>query len=133
MKKLKSVWNRNLIRPWIYMTLTRFGIALCAALLLNFFWKDSLRNIKQYAYTFLTLFFLGIGWVAWLRLDGIRLPKLFMKRWQPKRKPVRTYGDMVDHIDEEIVLFDALDDQEQDLCCLLSDSVCCVIFLLLAL
>ena len=133
MKKVKENWNRNVIRPIIYMVLTRFGIGLCAALLLDFFVRDPLRDLKIYSYSFLAVFFFALAWIAWLRLDGLRLPKAMMKRWQPKKKPVRTYGDMIDHVDDEIVTFDMLENGEQDVCCLFSDLICCAAFLLLAL
>lgn len=133
MKRIKNIWNKDLVRPVIYMVLTRFGIAFCAARLLDFFIDDPVRNIAVYAYSFMTVLFFLMSWIAWLRLDGIRLPKPLMLRWQPKKKPVRTYGDIIDHVDDDIVTFDMLESSEQDVCCLFSDLVCLIVFLILAL
>ena len=133
LKRIRDVWNGGVARPLIYMFLTRFGIGLCAALLLDFFVQDPLRDMKTYAFSFLAVLFPSLAWIAWLRLDGVQLPKPLRRRWQPKKKPVRTYGDIIDHVDEEPVSFEALDEDEQDVCCLLADAGCFLAFLLLAL
>lgn len=132
-RKIKGIWNRSILRPFIYMTATRAGSGLLFALLLDFFIKDPRRNIKSYACLFLSIFFLCLAWIAWLRLDQFHLPKLMMKRWNPKKKPFRTYGDMIDHIDEPITSFDELETDEKDVCCMLADAVCVVLFLILCL
>lgn len=129
MKKIREVWSKSILRPIIYMTLTRFGIGLCAALLLDFFFPDSERDLKLWAFTLLIFIFLALAWIAWLRLDGIRLPRVMNLRWSPRRKPIRTFGDMIDHIDDDIVTFDELDNDEKDVCCLISDLICALAFL----
>lgn len=131
--KIRNTWDRVVIRPMIYMTFTRLGVGLLASLLVNHFFHDNVRNMLTYAFTFFTALFAAMAWIAYLRFDGMRLPKLFMKRLQPKKRPFKTYGDISDHIDDEIVPFEKLTDQEKDLCCLVADFVCFVIFLILAL
>lgn len=132
-RKIRNIWDRVVIRPMIYMTFTRLGIGLLASLLLNHFFRDNVRNILTYAFSFFTALFAAMAWIAYLRLDGMRLPKLFMKRLHPKKKPFRTYGDISDHIDDEPVTFEELTDQEKDLCCLVADFICFAVFLILAL
>ena len=62
-----------------------------------------------------------------------KLPKLLMMRVNPRKKPSRMYGDMIDYIDEKPgPTFEELEDQEKDLCLLLADAACCVIYLVLS-
>ena len=111
-EKIRAIYNRALLRPMIYMATNRFLIALILLLL--------------------GVCFVLLAWIAWLRLDGVRLPKLMMKRVNIRKKPVRSYGDMIDYIDEQPVTFDDLDDAEKDVCCLLSDLACAAVFLVLS-
>ena len=129
MKKIREVWNKNIIRPMIYMTLTRFGIGVCSAYLLDFFFPNSERDLKLWVFTLLVFIFIALAWIAWLRLDGIHLPRVMNLRWSPRKKPVRTFGDMIDHIDDDIVTFDELENDEKDVCCLIADLVCAFLFL----
>ena len=63
-------------------------------------------------------------------MDGIRLPKLLMLRVNPRKKPSRMTGDMIDYVDEQpMVAFEDLDDEEKDLCILIADLVCALVCL----
>ena len=77
------------------------------------------------------LFFLGAA-VAWLRLDGLNIPQLKLPRIK-RKDPAFLTGDMADHIDDDIVKFDDLDREEQDVCVLLTDLFLAVVCLALAL
>lgn len=122
-----------MIRPFIYMTFTRFILALTAALLIEHFINDPLRDISAFAFVFFGIFFAVLAWIAYLRLDGIKLPKFMMKRVNLSKKPAIKYGDMIDYTDEEIVSFEDLEDEEKDVCILLADIICAVLFLLISL
>ena len=70
--------------------------------------------------------------IAWLRLDGVKLPKLMMMRVNPSKKPSRMYGDMIDYIEERPGIgFDELDEKEKDVCILAADLFCFLVFLLI--
>ena len=129
-EKIRAIYNRALLRPMIYMATNGFFIALILVLLANTLISG--ENIKMYAALLLGVCFVLLAWIAWLRLDGVRLPKLMMKRVNIRKKPVRSYGDMIDYIDEQPVTFDDLDDAEKDVCCLLSDLACAAVFLVLS-
>ncbi len=134
MKKFKDIYAPYMQRPLIYMIFTRFVLALFAILLADFFLPPAAgRPIKK------DLFFLGAALfavfavVAWLRLDGMKLPKMMMLRINPRKKPSRMYGDMIDYIDEQPnITFEDLDDDEKDLCILAADLFCFIIFLIIA-
>ena len=115
MKKIKEIYEPYMLRPLIYMTFSRFIWALFILLLADFFISPKAgRPLKG------TLFFLGsavialLGLIAWLRLDGVRLPQFMMGRVNPSKKPSRMYGDMIDHIDERPgISFGELDNNEK--------------------
>lgn len=131
MKKIQL--EKHMIRPFIYMTFTRFILALTAALLVEHFINDPLRDISAFAFVFFGIFFAVLAWIAYLRLDGIKLPKFMMKRVNLSKKPAIKYGDMIDYTDEEIVSFEDLEDEEKDVCILLADVICAALFLLISL
>lgn len=133
MKKwLKKHWQGYMLRPLIYKAFTRFVLALTAALLWNHFVAPVfLPAPLAYAFVFVGVFFAVCGWMNHLRLDGLKLPR--MKLPALKKKPARSYGDIVDYTNEEIISFDELEDDEKDVCSMLANLICCLLFLLLSL
>ena len=131
MKKIRDIYEPYMLRPMIYMAFTRFVLSLFAILLIDFFLAPKTgRPIKG------TLFLLGavlyalLALTAWLRLDGMKMPKMMMMRVNPRKKPSRMYGDMIDYIDEQPgISFEELDDREKDLCILAADLICFIVFL----
>lgn len=130
LKKLKENWHRALIRPTVYQAFTRFMFALAISLLWDHFVNSGQRPMRLYAFLFFGIFFGAACWLAYLRMDHVKLPKLAMLRLNLKKKPARTYGDMIDYVDEEIVSFDELEDDEKDLCLFFANLICCILFLL---
>lgn len=134
MKKLRGAFKRELVRPFVYTLSSRFLPALAAALLAEHFWGGPLRSVRAYAFVFLGALFALLAWIAYLRLDGVRLPKLFMLRVDLRKKPQRMYGDLIDYVDEKPpASFSDLEDAEKDACLLGADAVCAAAFLLLSL
>ncbi|MBR4711470.1 MAG: hypothetical protein IKP10_05510 [Clostridia bacterium] len=133
--KWRSRLSREMIRPFVYMTFTRFILALTAALLADFFLRPAVgRDLRESAFLLFAILFVLLGLIAWLRLDGMKLPRLMMLRINPRKKPSRMYGDIADHLDDEPgPTFDELDDEEKDICILGADAVCAVLFLIAAL
>lgn len=134
MRKIREKWQDYMLRPFIYMTFTRFVLALAAALLIDFFLAGTVgRPIREPVFLLTAALFVLLAVIAWMRLDGVRLPKLMMLRVNPRKKPSRMYGDMSDHIDEKPMLtFEDLDDGEKDVCIFGADAVCCVIFFIVS-
>ena len=135
MKRIKKKWQPYMLRPFIYMTFTRFILALAAALLADFFLSPGAgRPLKEPAFLLTGTLFALLAVIAWLRLDGVKLPKVMMLRINPRKKPARMYGDMIDYVDEQPqVAFEDLDDGEKDVCILGADLFCCAAFLVLSL
>ena len=66
-------------------------------------------------------------------MDGARIPKLPKKFTRRRHDPLRAYGDLSDHVDDEITAFDDLDDDEQNLCLLLADVITAALFFVISL
>lgn len=134
MKKFREIYEPYMLRPTIYMTFTRFVLALFAALLIDFFVAPNAgHSIKKTVFSLCAAVFALSALLAWLRLDGVKLPKLMMMRINPSKKPSRMYGDMIDYIEERPgISFEELDDREKDLCILIADAVCFLVFLVAA-
>ncbi len=135
MKKLREIYEPYMLRPVIYMTFTRFILSLLIILLADFFLAPKAdRSLKSTAFMLGAFFYAVLAVIAWLRIDGLKLPKLMMMRINPAKKPSRMYGDMIDYIDEGPEIgFNDLDDNEKDLCILAADLFCCIIFLIISL
>ena len=131
MKKIRDIFEPYMVRPLIYMTFTRFVLSLFILLLIDFFLSPKAgRPIKGTVFLLGSAVFAVLALIARLRLDGLRLPKLLMMRVNPRKKPSRMYGDMIDYIDERPeIAFEDLDDREKDICILAADLFCFIVFL----
>ena len=132
-QKIRKLMSREMIRPLIYKVFTRGILALFAAQLAHFFLPagSALSSFSNLA-LLLGFIFLLFTVLAWLRLDGMKIPQLKLPRIKRKDPPFLT-GDMADHLDDDIVTFDELDQEEQDACVLLADLILAVVCFLLAL
>ena len=130
---LREHVTRDMVRPLIYKVFTRAVLALFAAELFHFFAPPSwpMARFANLALILAGLFFLGTA-VAWLRLDGMRIPQMKLPRVK-RKDPAFLTGDMADHIDDDIVKFDDLDEEEQNVCVLLTDLFLALVCLALAL
>ena len=110
-----------------------FLAALAVILVVNYLVGKNTPRFLGLAFLLLALLFVALAWIAYLRMDGVTLPKPLMTRVNLRKKPKRQYGDMIDYIDEKPgPTFEELEDQEKDLCLLLADAACCVIYLVLS-
>ena len=121
-----------MIRPLIYKIFTRGILALFAAQLIHFFASASsgLASFSNLSLG-LGLLFVLFTFLAWLRADGLKIPQLKLPRMKKKDPPFLA-GSMADHIDDEIVSFDDLDPEEQNICVLLADAFLAVVCFVLA-
>ena len=125
-------FQKYMIRPILHMLFTRAILALTAALLWNEYVKlDAARPMRSYAFLFFGAFFLVMGWMAYLRLDGVKAPVFDKRLFEWKRKPKRIKGDLIDFVDEDVVSFDELEADEKDLCRLIANLACGAVFLIL--
>ena len=125
--------KRHMIRPIIYKATSRFAYLLCIALIWDRFINQGKQPIGlSLAFGLIAIGFLLAWWLAYLRMDGVSIPRL-PARHKKKKKIDSLFGDMIDYVDEKPVDFEELEEDEKCLCLLLSDAVCSVIFLVLSL
>ena len=129
---LKTHYHREMTRALIYKVFTRGVLALFAAQLIHFFMPEN-SALKRFSNLSLlaALLFALASVLAWLRLDGLRIPQIKLPRIRKKNPPVLN-GDIADHINDEIVTFDDLDEGEQNVCVLLADIILTAVCLALA-
>ena len=121
-----------MVRPLIYKIFTRGILALFAAQLVHYFAPagSGFSSFSNLSLGFGLLFIL-MALLAWLRLDGLKIPQLKLPRLKRKDPPFLA-GNMADHIDDEIVSFDDLDEEEQNCCVLLADAALAAVCLSLS-
>ena len=126
---LKGHLRRYMIGPIVQKTFSRFLYALALALLWNRFVNTAgLRSI-DHAYTVVGMFFFALAWVDYLRLDGIRFPLI---DWFGQRTRKRSSGPF-DYVDEEVVTYEGLAQEDRGVCSLLAHVICGIVFLLLSI
>jgi len=134
--KKKSIFylERPLRRHCLYQAATRFGAGLLVSFLWYRFANPSGYDINSYAFFFMTVFFIILAWMTYLRLDGMRIPRLKMDFLRKIKKKVifSSYSDMSDYTDEEIVPFDDLEEDEKERVRLHANLLCAVVFLILS-
>lgn len=132
-KKLRKILQPYMKRPIIYSCFSKSVIGLCALLL----W-DRLINSRntppldliETGFFFMALYFLAWAWFQYLAFDGMRT-KLLTGLDQLGRK-VRKHStaDMADFINEKVVTFDDLGDEEQIAAKFCSDLIVGVLYLI---
>ena len=126
--KIKGIYQKYMLRPIIYMTAYRTMVALIILLVVDRFVKSGALDMIS---AFLAMFFALLAYLVYLRMDGLRIPR--MKYIRPKKKAdaIRNVTSMNDHIDNDPgVTFDELEDDEKNLCSLLANVINLAIFLI---
>lgn len=125
--------KRHMIRPVIYKASSRFAYLLTLALLWDrFINQGAAPGGLSAAFALIALGFALAAWLAWLRIDGLRIPRLPARR-RKTRNIDSLYGDMIDHVDEPIADYADLDTHEQNVCLMLADAACALLFGLVSL
>lgn len=128
----KKHFHADMTRPFIYKVFTRGILALFTAQLVHFFapaeWP--LKRFSNLA-LILGLLFALFTVLSWLRMDGLKLPHLKLPRMK-RKDPAFLTGDMADHMDDDIVSFEELEPEDQNVCVFLADALLAVVCLALA-
>lgn len=82
---------------------------------------------------FLTALFLLFAYLVYLRMDGLKIPRLKHFKTKKKKDVIRMESSMADHMDEDVpVDFDDLEENERDFVSLLSSLINALVFLALS-
>lgn len=126
--KIKGIYQRYMLRPIIYMTVYRLMLAAIFMLILVRFVKNG--PAPGMIAGFLTMLFALFTYLVYLRMDGLRIPRVKYIRPKKKADPLRHAASMTDYTDDEPgVTFDELEDDEKNLCSLLANVIDFTIFL----
>ena len=120
-----------MLRPLIYMTATRMMTAVIFLLVLVRFVKNG--PAPGMISGFLTALFLLFAYLVYLRMDGLKIPRLKHFKTKKKKDVIRMESSMADHMDEDMpVDFDDLEENERDFVSLLSSLINALVFLALS-
>lgn len=126
--KIKGIYQRYMLRPVIYMTAYRLMLSAIFMLILIRFVPNG--PAPDMIAGFLAVFFALLTYLVYLRMDGLRIPRVKYIRPRKKPDPLRHASSMTDHTDDDPgVTFEELEEDEKNLCSLLANVINLIIFL----
>lgn len=135
-EKIKSIYKPYMTRPMIQLCAIKVAIAAVVILVYDrFLRQNAYISIVSDMFFFLGCFFLACTWFHYLGLDGIKIPGIFnenRKKDGKKRKKLirKTYSDMSDYTDEQVVSLSELEPEEKKVCRFLANLICGLLFLI---
>lgn len=130
--KIKNIFKEYMIRPLIYKVVTKSSIVFAICLIWDKFVNVSnFRSLTKDAFFVIGFIWMLFAWFQYLKLDGYTFQYIFREKQKKKRKHVQK--DMVDFVDEEVVSFDELEDEEKVVVNMLSNLATGLIFVLISI
>lgn len=128
-------FHTYMTRPIIYQVFTRCIYTLTIILIWDKLVNPvTLRIPLSQPLRIAAFIYLVLCWMAYLRMDGVKVPTFDRKLFLRKKHPDRFVGgDMADYIDEKVVSFEELEPEEKDLCLIVSNFFTAMIFLIAGL
>ncbi|WP_242996724.1 hypothetical protein [Coprococcus sp. AF21-14LB] len=72
-KKIRTIFQKYMIRPMIYQSVTKIAVALVLCLLWDrFLNQDHYQSIVESAFFVAGCVFVLLAWIQYLRMDGVR-------------------------------------------------------------
>lgn len=130
MKKIrKYLKRRDLWRPILYKSITRFMILLVISLLWENYVDMGVRGIG-FIFQTLGLIAMALGWFSFLRMDGIFLDiKRFFNKEKKKKESEKK--DMGDRLQDDVDAFEDLDFEEKGYTSLMACEIVGILFFIL--
>ena len=130
--KIKNIFKEYMIRPLIYKVVTKSSIVFAICLIWDKFVNVSnFRSLTKDAFFVIGFIWMLFAWFQYLKLDGYTFQYIFREKQKKKKKHVQK--DMVDFVDEEVVSFDELEDEEKVVVNMLSNLATGLIFVLISI
>ncbi len=127
----KKIFQKYMTRPLVYMTITRLMTALIFLLAISRFLENG--PTAAMISGFLAALFALFAYLVYLRMDGLKIPRMKHFKTKKKKEPVITQSSMTDHMDDDApVSFDELEDDERDCISFVSSAINFVIFTVLS-
>ena len=128
MRKILKIYKTYMIRPVLYQCVTRCAVSLAAVLVWNRFVSSPLQAVRDGCMT-AGFVLLMMAWFLYLKLDGMTVHHMLEDRRKKKKKAKRWVGgDIADYMDEHIVSFDELEEEEQAASRLAADLLAAALF-----
>ena len=131
--KIREIFKSYMVRPLIYKVVTKSSIIVVLALLWNYVVNTSSHmSIRKDAFFVIGLIWMMFAWFQYLKLDGYTVQYVFKdKRKRKEKKHIQK--DIADFVDEKIISFEELEDEEKVVVNLLSNLIAGLIFVLISL
>lgn len=122
--------NKDVRHAALQKTFSRVVIGLLICFLWDRFLNSGGRlNVYGHAFMAVGLIYAALSWLNYLSLDGVNAPEIFKKKLF-KKPPKRKMGDMIDYVDEKVVSFEELDDDERTAASFVANLIAAVLFLI---
>lgn len=126
--KRKGIYHKYMLRPLIYLAAYRLMLSLIFLLILVRLVPHG--PAPRLVCGFLAMLFALLSYLVYLRMDGLRIPRVKYIRPRKKPDPMRNLGAMTDHVDDAPgVSFEELEVDERDFCSFIANVVNLAIFL----
>ncbi len=132
-KKMKNIFKSYMVRPMIYKIATKSSIVLVLALLWDRFVNTSdYLSMRKDVFFIIGFIWMLFAWFQYLKLDGYTIQYVFRHKRERKEKK-HIQRDIVDFVDEKIISFDELEEEEKVVVNLLSNFITGLIYVLISL
>ncbi len=133
-KWFRTHFHPHMVRALVYKVFTRAIITVFAVLVTEFFvGRPSPLFTRSNLFLLSAAVWLLGAWISHLRMHGFKFPRFDIQRFR-RGDPLKNIGgDMIDHIDDPIITYADLDDDEKDVVTLLCDLLLCPVFALVSL
>ena len=121
-----------MVRPMIYKTVTKSVIVLVICLLWDRFVNvSSSMSLVKDAFFVVGFIWMLFAWFQYLKLDGYTVQYVFKDKRKKKEKHVQR--DIVDYVDEKIISFEELEEDEKTVVNMFSNLIAGGIFVVISL
>lgn len=135
MKKLSEIYKPYMIRPIFYKTVTKSTTGLAAVLVWNRWSNKEALVSLDYGFYIIGVVMLSMSWFNYLSLDGVDgsgIKNIFASK-EIKKENKHKIKHGMDFIDEKVVSFDELEEDERTVCKMASNLISGGILLLAAI
>lgn len=130
--KIKNIFKPYMVRPMIYKTVTKSVIVLVICLLWDRFVNvSSSMSLVKDAFFVVGFIWMLFAWFQYLKLDGYTVQYVFKDKRKKKEKHVQR--DIVDYVDEKIISFEELEEDEKTVVNMFSNLIAGGIFVVISL
>lgn len=131
--KIKNTFKAYMIRPMIYKTIMKISLILVICLMWDQWINVSSRmNVVKDAFFIVGFIWMLLAWFQYLKLDGYTV-QYVLKDKQKEKEKKHKQKDIVDFVDEEIISFDELEEDEKTIVNMFSNLIAGFLYVVISL